>query len=250
MPLLSYLPDDVFYGLVKDVLDIGRAKQVAAAKDFQKNVIDPFASLFDVAVSGVDHETWRQTELVRQCQKTLTNHIGNLHQKILGNVTGWQDLGVGAVVDLVCHEQKIIAEVKNKFNTVTGGKLADQYHSLERLVMPKASQYKGYTAYFVNVIPKKPHRYDLAFEPSDKETGNKCRANENIRIIDGASFYSLVTGRESALREFYLALPVVIEAIFRDDYQEATFCFPDKAEFESYFNAAYGSVAAQNQFDF
>ena len=116
--------------------------------------------------------------------------------------------------------------------------------------MPKASQYKGYTAYFVNVIPKKPQRYDLAFEPSDKETGNKCRANESIRIIDGASFYSLVTGKDSALREFYQALPVVIEAIFQNDYQEVDFCFPDRPEFERYFNAAYGSAAAQNQFDF
>lgn len=177
--------------------------------------------------------------MVRQCQKTLTNHIGNLHQKILGQVTGWQDLGTGGIVDLVCPSKQIIAEVKNKYNTVTGGKLAEQYYSLERLVTPKASQYKDYTAYFVNIIPKKPERFDLPFQPSDKDKGIKCPVNENIRIIDGASFYTLVTGREEAIQEFYDALPLVIEDIFRTDYGLPNFTLPDKDLFKEYFLAAY-----------
>jgi hypothetical protein len=155
MAYLEYLDDETLKALVKGVLDIGRKKKAEVIRDFEKNVIDPFASLFDAAVSNVTHETWKNSEMVRQCQKTLTNHIGTLHQKILGNIDGWQDLGTGSVVDLVCHDRLIIAEVKNKFNTVTGGKLADQYYSLERLVTPKASNYRGYTSYFVNIIPKK-----------------------------------------------------------------------------------------------
>jgi len=228
-----------FKGLVKDVLDIGRTKKEAVVKDFQKNVIDPFASLFDCAVSEVSHETWKSSEMVRQCQKTLTNHIGNLHQKILGNVDGWEDLGTGGVVDLVCHKKKIIAEVKNKHNTVTGGKLADQYYSLERLVNPKASLYKGYKSYFVNIIPKRPLKFDTTFEPSDKDNGIKCPLNENIRIIDGASFYTLVTGRQLALQELYDALPLVIENIYRYEYKIDKFTLPDKKLFRQYFLDAY-----------
>ncbi|MFC3120296.1 Eco47II family restriction endonuclease [Agaribacter flavus] len=239
MAYLPYLKDEIIQGLVKDVLMIGRKKKQAVIRDFEKNVIDPFSSLFDSAVSGVNHETWKNSEMVRQCQKTLTNHIGNLHQKILGSVVGWQDLGTGGVVDLVCHEKKIIAEVKNKYNTVTGGKLADQYNSLERLVTPKASQYKGYTSYFVNIIPKKPERFDTTFEPSDKDKGIKCPPNELIRITDGASFYQLVTGRKNALSELYEALPDIIEDIYRNDFNEPNFEIQDKSLFKQYFVNAY-----------
>lgn len=239
MAYLSYISDEQFLALVKEVLDIGIAKKTEVEQDFHKNVIDPFAALFDAAVSGVDHDAWKNAEMVRQCQKTLTNHIGTLHQKILGSVAGWQDMGVGQVVDLVCHERKIIAEVKNKFNTVSGGKLAEQYYSLERLVEPKTSQYKGYTAYFVNIIPKKPKRQDIAFEPSDKEKGIKCPRKDSIRLIDGASFYTLVTGRESALHEFYNALPQAIEAVFQSHYQQPNFKILDLARFRHYFELAY-----------
>lgn len=242
MSYVSYLPDEVFESLVKEVLDIGRSKKDSALKDFHKNVIDPFSALFEAAVSEIDHEGWVKSEIVRQNQKTLSNHIGNLHQKVLGAVTGWQDLGVGSVVDLVCEDRKIVAEIKNKFNTVTGGKLAEQYYTLERLVAPKASQYKGYTAYFVNIIPKNPQRFDKHFEPSDKEKGMRCPKNDLIRIIDGASFYTLVTGRENALAEFHQALPNVIEAVFHKYYGEAAFKIKDKAKFKHYFSAAFSTA--------
>ena len=239
MAYLPYLDDETLRALIKEVLDIGLTKKIEVEKDFHKNVIDPFAALFDSAVSGADHQAWKNAEMVRQCQKTLTNHIGTLHQKVLGRVTGWQDMGVGSVVDLVCHERKIIAEVKNKFNTVSGGKLAEQYYSLERLIEPKTSQYKGYTAYFVNIIPKKPQRTDIPFEPSDKEKGIRCPRKENIRSIDGASFYTLVTGREQALNEFYSALPLIIENIFHQDFKQPHFSIPDLPAFQQYFYAAY-----------
>ena len=242
MPYLVFLDDKIIRGLVKNVLDIGRKKKIAVKNDFRKNVIDPFASLFDAAVSEINHDTWKNTEMLRQCQKTLTNHIGSLHQKILGHVDGWVDLGNAGGVDLVCREKKIIAEVKNKFNTVSGGKLVDEYHSLERLVTPKASQYKGYTSYFVNIITQKPERFDKTFEPSDKDKGTKCTPNDNIRIIDGASFYTIVTGREHAIEELYDSLSLIIEDIFHQDYNLPDFSISDKKLFKEYFDRAYKNI--------
>ncbi len=239
MPYLEYIDDETFKKLVKNVLDVGIKKKSDVNKDFQKNVIDPFSSVIETAISNVNHKTWKVSEMARQCQKTLTNHTGALHQKILGNVKGWQDLGTGGIVDLVCEDRKIIAEVKNKHNTVTGGKLADQYHSLDRLVSPKSSKYKDYTAYFVNIIPKKPERFDITFEPSDKDKGQKCSKDEKIRITDGASFYELVTDRKDALEEMYNALPEVIEEIFRKEYKKKDFSVLDKDKFKEYFRTAY-----------
>ena len=77
--------------------------------------------------------------------------------------------------------------------------------------MPKASIYKGYTSYYVSIIPKKKTRFNKAFVPSDKEKGAKCPINESIREIDGPSFYHLVTGETNALSDLYNVLPKVIE---------------------------------------
>jgi len=239
MSYLTYISDKNLTEVVKSVLDVGIKRKKEAEKKFTKNVIDPFGSLFEAAAFSVDHETWKNSETIRQCQKTLQNHVGELHQKILGHVIGWKDLGVGNVVDLICDEQQIIAEVKNKYNTVTGGKLADQYYSFERLIMPKASNYRGYKAYFVNIIPKRPRRSDELFVPSDKDKGAKCPENENIRKIDGASFYTLVTGEQDALKNFYNVLPTVIEDIFNNYYEDEKLSIKDKGIFSEYFTLAY-----------
>jgi len=239
MSYLAYIEDKDLICIVKDVLDVGIERKKVAKKKFTKNVIDPFGSLFESAAFDVDYKTWQESEMIRQCQKTLQNHIGDLHQKILGHVEGWVDLGTGSVVDLINKDQKIIAEVKNKYNTVTGGKLADQYYSLERLVMPKASSYKGYTAYFVNIIPKRPELYDKTFEPSDKDKGSKCPKNKQIRIIDGNSFYTLVTGQKTALQDLYKVLPAVIENIFQTEYGKKGFRIKDREKFAEYFDLAY-----------
>ena len=126
---------------------------------------------------------------------------------------GWEDKKTGSVIDLVNQERKIVAELKNKYNTISGGKLADVYYTLEGLVTPKSSLYKGYRGYYVAIIPQTRLRYDKTFTPSDKHKGSKCPENELIREIDGASFYHLVTGRAEALKELYLVLPNVITEI-------------------------------------
>ncbi len=104
--------------------------------------------------------------------------------------------------------------------------------------MPKNSEYKGYTSYFVNIIPKKPIKYDICFQPSDKETGVKCQANEKIKIIDGASFYDLVTDKEDSLQELFFKLPQIIQDVFGESYGRK-FILPDQTGLISFFTRAY-----------
>ena len=238
MSYLKYITDDNLIDIVKDTLNAGIIKKKEVEKTFTKNVIDPFAAILEASAFNLDHKTWKDSELARQCQKTLQNYIGNMHQAILGKVKNWEDLGVGNVIDLKNKDKKIIAEVKNKHNTVTGGKLADMYYSLDRLVTYKNNNYYGYTIYFVNIVPKKPNRYNAPFTPSDKEKGAKCPINEKIRIIDGASFFELVTGEQNALANFYNILPKVIEDIFNKE-SHIKFQIPDKEKFADYFHQAY-----------
>ena len=240
MAYLHYISDDDIISLVESVILIGFERKSGVEKDFNKNVIDPFATIFDAAISGFNHATWKESEMVRQCQKTLTNHIGNLHQKILGKVDGWEDLGTGTEVDLISHPHRVIAEIKNKHNTLTGGRLSDEYHSLHDKISKKASTYFGYTAYFINIVPKKTERFDVPFTPSDRSTGAKVAINNNIRTMDGASFYHLVTGREFALKEFYTVLPDIIEYVVVNNLGVKTFKIQDKAAFGNYYRLAYG----------
>jgi hypothetical protein len=182
----------------------------------------------------LDYNTWLESELTRQSQKTLQNQIGEFHQILLGGVKGWDDLGRGSIVDLISKKNKIIAEVKNKYNTVKGSDQSGLYTSLKNEVMPKSSKFRGYTAYYVMIIPKKPVRFNELFTPSDKGTGTRLAENEKIRRIDGASFYHLVTGRQNALHELFQCLPDVAQSISGSELSNY-----DKSNLNAFFKAAF-----------
>lgn len=233
--LVEFLDDATLVAEVSHLLTVAEEAIESQRREFGKNVIDPFAAMFEMSGFGLDHADWVRVELMRQAQKTLLNHIGGFHQNILGAVKGWENMKTGSVVDLVSHDRKVIAEVKNKHNTLSGGKRSDQYDNLEKLVMQKASRYHGYTAYFVTVIPKSPGRFDRPFTPSDKETGARLPENALIREIDGAGFYELVTGRKDALAELFKALPGAIAGVTGKASDPA-----DRAALAAYFRNAFG----------
>lgn len=233
MPQLSFLADEILLQAVKHLLNIATEARRKADQDFNRNVIDPFATLFEMSGFQLDEKAWRAGEKNRQAQKTLQNHIGTFHQTLLGNVAGWEDLGTGGLVDIVCHERKLIAEIKNKHNTVKGSDKVKVYDLMERAVMTKGHQYKGFTGYYVEIIPKATARYDKPFTPPDNQTGQPRAANPLIRQIDGYSFYALVTGVPDALAQLFTVLPDVIESC-------SNYHFTDRTFVGQFFKQAFG----------
>lgn len=211
MAYVSFIDDNSFKSIVNGMLAVGRTAQAKTKKDFSRNVVDPFAIVFEMACFGMEFDDWYKAELARQSQKSLSNHLGTFHQKMLGAVDGWLDLGVGNIVDLENSKNKIIAEVKNKHNTLKASDQINLYKDLVSLVMPNGQKYKGYTSYYVVVNPEKPKSYDRPFTPSDRTTSTRAPVNELVRQIDGASFYRLVTGEKDALKMVFEALPKVIK---------------------------------------
>lgn len=211
MPYLTWVDDAVLVAAVKGLLQVAERAKNDASKKFRNNVVDPFSAIFEIAGFKMSFDDWIKSEEARQAQKTLQNQVGSFHQTILGSCAGWTNMNVGNIIDLLNTNDKIIAEVKNKHNTITKAKLGNLYTALESAVMPKLSTYKGYKAYYVTIIPSKPNRFDNEFTPSDPETGNKCAVNPLIREIDGASFYDIVTKEENALEKLFDILPKVIE---------------------------------------
>jgi hypothetical protein len=145
-------------------------------------------------------------EKARQTQKTMQNAVGEYHQDILGSLPCWENLYVGHGLDVVNSDLKIIAEIKNKYNTTKGNHLVKLYDDMKHTL--KVNQYQGYTGYYVEVISKGRKKYNKSFVPSEK--GKRRPDRNQIRVIDGVSFYDLATGRENALQELFEILPQVI----------------------------------------
>jgi hypothetical protein len=184
-------------------------------KKIYKNVIDPFSALFEASFYDLSLSKWLEREKERQIQKTLQNAIGEFHQKILGSVKGWKDLKMGGVVDLISEKRKIIAEIKNKYNTTKGNHKIAIYDDLKVLIDNK---YIDYTGYYVSIISKciinKP------FCPPDNKTKLKRPEDNRIREIDGRSFYELVTGDKLAIKKLYNILPSIISKIMNKDFSK------------------------------
>lgn len=210
MPYLHFISDEKLESIVSHLLKKGSDSIRKTHKSFARNVIDPFSVLFEMGTFDIDIIQWEHNEKMRQAQKSLSNHIGDFHQQLLGAFAGWECLPSGEIIDVICHEKKIIAEIKNKHNTLKGSDRAAMYYKLEELVMKKGHKYKDYLAYYVEIIPKKPERYNLPFTPPDASKGNKCPANPLIRMIDGYSFYALASGVEDALGQIFSVLPKVL----------------------------------------
>jgi hypothetical protein len=233
MPKLNWISDNDLTKAVQNILIIAKKAKMDVSVNFGKNVVDPFSAIFEMAGFNMNYDSWIVSEEARQAQKTLQNFIGEFHQIILGSCDGWEDLKRGNIIDLLSHPNKTIAEVKNKYNTLSGGKLAELYWSLDSAVMNKTSVYKNYTAYYVSIIPDRPGRYNKPFTPSNKEKGQKCPENSSIRQIDGASFYTLVTGEINALEELFEVLPIVISEV-------TTIHPPETDKLKALFKLAYG----------
>lgn len=85
-----------------------------------------------------------------------------------------------------CSE-KLLAEVKNKWNTMNSANRSQIISDLETA----ARQKKGdWTGYLVHIIPKRPQRYSTEIK-------------RNVIETDGASFYHIVTGEPNALHDLF-----------------------------------------------
>lgn len=176
MPYLSFIEDQLLENAVSKVLNKGQLAVENVKKKFNRNVIDPFSILFEMSSFELDLDQWTCNEELRQAQKSLANEIGNFHQNILGAIKNWQLLPTGGIVDIINQEAQVIGEIKNKHNTLKGSDKSGLYFKLADLVMRKGHIYKGYSAYYIEIVPKKTARYNIEFTPSDSRTGITCPA--------------------------------------------------------------------------
>lgn len=184
-------------------------------KELRRNTLDVFSAVLESVLKNISFDEWIEQEKKRQVQKTLQNKIGELHQQILGTLDGIEDLGVGGVVDIRSSSLGIIAEIKNKYNTTKGNHKIAVYDDLLKILQQDSTISQ---AYYVEILPKNSRSYNKPFTPSDNRTRQRRPENQAIRLIDGQSFYTLVTGNPNALRELYRLLPELAVEILREEF--------------------------------
>lgn len=196
---MSYFKNDnALSKIIKKIYDTYKSAQYS--NDIHSNVIDPFSALLEASFNEMTYDEWIIAEESRQVQKTLQNAIGTFHEEIIGEIKSFENLKVGEIIDIVSKDKKIIAEIKNKWNTTKGNHKVAIYDDIASILTTIGD---GFTGYYVEVVPKKPTPYNKEFTPSDNKTHTRREANEKIRVIDGRSFYKMITGDENAIFKIY-----------------------------------------------
>ncbi|MBP8707995.1 MAG: Eco47II family restriction endonuclease [Caldisericia bacterium] len=211
MSKLSYISDLVLYKIVSDFIKQYNKIQSEAENKLEENALDPFSAILYSMCSGSNLSQWFEMELERQIGKSFQNNIGEFHQSILGSCCDWEI--IDDVIDIRNQKKRIIAEIKNKYNTTKGSDKKVIYDNLVATLESDFYKNKNYTAYYVEIIPKNNGKYNNPFTPTDSTTKTRKPKREDVRIIDGVSFYALATGEETALHQLYKALPLVVQEI-------------------------------------
>ena len=121
----------------------------------KKNGVDPFYSLLITNTFEIKQKSdLLELQDKNSALRGMSNAIGNFHQNILGSVSGWENYDSG--YDLENLEKKILAEIKNKHNTMNKDNKDKVYSKLQTALELKRGCWKGY---LVSILPKKAKYY-------------------------------------------------------------------------------------------
>jgi hypothetical protein len=206
MAYFNFINDEDLIFCISKVINTANRAADKAESDLGKNVLDPFAALFSFTYNNIKLDEWSGLERERQSQKSIQNSIGDFHQNLLGNFKGWQNAGRGGSVDLINEDRKIIAEVKNKHNTMNSSAANNTY---DKLADHLKYDRKDYLAYLVQIVPKSGKNYNNAWSPNLKTMALR----DDIRRIDGESFYDLASCETNTLSRIFDVMPEIIAKI-------------------------------------
>lgn len=169
-------------------------------KDFNKNLIDPIKLTFDSKIYDKTIAEIIESEVLRQIDKSNTNHIGYFHQNIfqyLGN--GWEVPRSG--YDIVNEKKKIYVEIKNKHNTMNSSSSQKTYMRMQNTVLNNPDA----TCMLVEVIAK--NSQNIVWRNS---LDGIAIHNDKIRKVSVDKFYEIVTGDNLAFKKLCEQMPKII----------------------------------------
>ena len=182
MSKLSWIDDERLNDAVSRMLQRAQKAKDKAEVRIKENVVDPFSSIILAATIDLD-DVMKLSDIqqITSMSSGISSAVGNFHQEVLGFVEGFRNHDAG--YDLECSDKQIVAEIKNKHNTMNASNREKVINDLDTAVRQKTG---SWAAYLVVIIPGKPRRY-------------KKKLRNRVYEIDGASFYALATGSETAV---------------------------------------------------
>lgn len=126
---------------------------------------DAFAAILETALLFDGSQSHRANfEKQRRMQKTLTGALGDFHQSAFGLLPGWtsytsRDRVNGLVMpDLVGRrgKQKIIVELKNKYNTMNSRSADAVYEAMNEFL--EREQFRDHIGIVAHVVSKQTHQ--------------------------------------------------------------------------------------------
>jgi len=205
---LGFIRDEDLFRHVKETVE--KYRFTIDLDRFNKNLIDPIKLTFDAKVYHKSIKETIESEIIRQMDKSNTNHIGYFHQNIFKYIDpDWivPDKGF----DLINPTKKIYVEIKNKHNTMNSASSQKTYMKMQSMLLQDAQN----RCMLVEVIAKKSQ--DIPWEIS--LDGTKHR-HEYIRRVSMDRFYALVTGDEEAFAHLCAVLPHVLDDVLSEMDQE------------------------------
>ncbi|MEN9849184.1 MAG: hypothetical protein RL368_1924 [Pseudomonadota bacterium] len=171
--------------------------------EFNHNLIDPIKLSFDFKVYEQSIEEVLEREILRQLDKSNTNHIGYFHQNIfkyLGN--GWHVPKAG--YDIVNEARQIYVELKNKHNTMNSSSAANTYLKMQNTLLQQSTA----LCLLVEVIATQSQNI-----PWNISIEKQRYSHENIRRVSIDKFYEVVTGDKFAFKKLCAALPTILDDV-------------------------------------
>lgn len=178
---------------------------------FNHNLIDPIKLTFDAKVYHKTICDVIEHEVVRQVDKSNTNHIGYFHQNIFRYIgAGWDVPQTG--YDIVNVQQAYFVEMKNKHNTMNSSSSQKTYMRMQNTLLANPNA----TCLLVEVIA--PQSQNVPWQIS---LDGSSMYNERIRRVSIDKFYELVTGNPVSFKQLCEKLPDVIEDVVNNNHFEA-----------------------------
>lgn len=199
-------------GLIEDYVYsfLNIKEDTVEIKRFIKKKIDPVKFLFDFFIFySQNFEKTLNAEIQRQKDKTINNWIGNFHEELIAclpNCSKSKERGFDICFTPSINE-RILIEVKNKFNTMNSSSMKTVYERMEKAIKEKQAT----NCYLIEIIAKKSGK--KIWKPSIN--GIK-KENVKIQQISIDVFYKEVTKIEDAFFRMYQYLSKKIKKIVEE----------------------------------
>ena len=198
---LHFISDQDLFDHVKETVE--KYRFTIDLKKFNKNLIDPIKLTFDSKVYGKSYEETIESEIIRQIDKSNTNHIGYFHQNIFRYIdSAWEVPERG--FDLINHQEHIFVEMKNKHNTMNSASSQKTYMKMQSMLIENANN----RCLLVEIIAKSSQDIPWKISLDRQQYGH-----DYIRRVSIDKFYERVTGDSNAFKKLCEVLPRVLEDV-------------------------------------